>query len=198
MADDELFAYLRELVFDWGTFPGHPRFMGYITGAGTVPGVAADLLAAGLNMNVGGWRLSPWATEIELQLTKWLAQQFGLPETAGGLVVSGGAMANFVALKAARDHQAGWDVRKEGVLGGPPLTLYASDEVHVVTDRAADMLGLGTGAVRKIAIADDYRMRTDRLREAIRRDRDAGAKPIVVVATATPPPGDSARPRRRG
>ncbi|MGH2556472.1 MAG: pyridoxal-dependent decarboxylase, partial [Actinomycetota bacterium] len=105
MSDDELFDYLRHVVFDWSMYPGHPRFMAYISGAGTVPGAPADLLAAGLNMNAGGWRLAPSATEIELALVRWFAEQFGLPPSAGGLIVSGGAMANFVALKAARDRK---------------------------------------------------------------------------------------------
>src|SRR5881396_641118 len=115
LSEDELFDYLRSLVFDWSMYPGHPRFMAYITGAGTVPGAPADLLAAGLNMNVGGWRLAPSATEIELALVRWFADQFGLPESAGGFLVSGGAMANFVALKAARDAKAQWDVRNYGI-----------------------------------------------------------------------------------
>jgi aromatic-L-amino-acid decarboxylase len=185
LPDDELFAYLREMTFEWSMYPGHPRFMAYITGAGTVPGAPADLLAAGLNMNSGGWRLSPAATEIELNLIRWFAGEFGLPtESAGGLLVSGGAMANFVALKTARDHGASWDIRNRGVAGGPPLVLYASQEVHVVNDRAADMLGLGADAVRKIPVDDTYRMRVDALREAIGRDRQEGLRPFAVVATA--------------
>ena len=66
MPDDDLFSYLRSVVFDWSMYPGHPGFMAYVSGPGTVPGAAADLLAAGLNQNVGGWVLSPAATEIEL------------------------------------------------------------------------------------------------------------------------------------
>jgi len=184
LADSELFGYLRAALLDTSTFPGHPRFMAYITGAGTVPGVAADLLAAGLNMNLGGWRLSPSATEIELHLTRWFAAQFGLPAGAGGIVVSGGAMANFVALKAARDHGAGWDVRSRGVAAGPALVIYASTEVHVVTDRGADMLGLGSDAVHKIPVTADFRIDVAALREAIREDRAAGKQPLAVVATA--------------
>src|SRR6185436_13744378 len=118
MSEDDLLAYVRSVVFDHAFYPGHPRFMAYVSGAGTVPGVAADLLAAGVNMNVGGWVLSPSATEIELHLTRTFASWFGMPEGAGGLIVSGGAMANFVALKAARDDRAGWDVRAAGVGGG--------------------------------------------------------------------------------
>jgi glutamate/tyrosine decarboxylase-like PLP-dependent enzyme len=184
MPEDELFAYLRDVVFEHATFPGHPRFMAYVSGAGTVPGAAADLIAAGANMNAGGWMLSPSATEIELQLTRTFASWFGMPDGAGGIIVSGGAMANFVALKAARDHRAGWDVRAKGVAAGPPLTLYLSEETHVVSTRGADMLGLGTEAVRKVPVDDDYRVNLDALREAVRADRDAGRRPFAIVASA--------------
>jgi glutamate/tyrosine decarboxylase-like PLP-dependent enzyme len=92
-------------------------------------------------------------------------------------------MANFVALKAARDRSAGWDVRAKGV-SAARMVLYASDEVHVVTDRAADMLGLGTEAVHKIAVGPDYRMNVAALREAIQADRAAGMAPFAVVASA--------------
>jgi aromatic-L-amino-acid decarboxylase len=185
LPDDELFAYLRRAVFEHSAFTGHPRFMGYVTGAGTVPGAAADLLAAGINMNVGGFTLSPSATEIELCLMKWFADVFGLPEeTAGGLLVSGGAMANFVALKAARDARAGLDVRQAGVGDRPRMAIYASAEVHVTTPRAADMLGLGASAVRLLPVDEGYRMQIGALRDAIRHDRDEGIRPIVVVGTA--------------
>jgi glutamate/tyrosine decarboxylase-like PLP-dependent enzyme len=117
---DELFASLRTLAFEHSTYTGHPGFMAYVTGAGTVPGAAADLLAAALNQNVGGWRLSPGATEIELHLGRWFASRLGLPEGAGGYVTSGGAMAAFVALKAARDQRCGWSIRELGTRGGPP------------------------------------------------------------------------------
>jgi glutamate/tyrosine decarboxylase-like PLP-dependent enzyme len=184
MPDDELFSYLRDVVFEHATYPGHPRFMAYVSGAGTVPGAVADLLAAGVNMNAGGWMLSPAATEIELHLTRTFASWFGLPSGAGGIIGSGGAMANFVALKAARDHRAGWDVRTLGVTAGPPLAMYMSEETHVVSSRAADMLGLGTDAVRVVPVDDGYRVRLDALRDAIVRDREDGARPFAVVASA--------------
>jgi aromatic-L-amino-acid/L-tryptophan decarboxylase len=184
LPDDELLARLRDVTFEYSTYPGHPRFMAYISGPGTVPGAAADLLASGINMNVGGWRLGPAATEIELALTRWFAQQFGLPTGAGGIFLSGGAMASFVGLKVARDRKAGWDVRAMGVAAGPPVAMYASQEVHVVTERAADMLGLGHGAVRKIEVDRDYRLKPEALARAIREDREAGVLPVAVVATA--------------
>lgn len=181
---DELVDHLRTLIFDATTRTGHPAFVAYISGSGTIPGAAADLIAAAINQNVGGARLSPGATEIEQHLMKWFAGRLGLPPTAGGLLTSGGAMANFIGLKAARDARCGFDIRAQGVRPGPPLAIYVSDEVHVVNDRAADMLGLGRDAVRRIPTDDARRMRTDALDAAIRKDRDAGIRPIAVVATA--------------
>jgi aromatic-L-amino-acid decarboxylase len=183
--EDEVLDHLRRVTFDYSGFLGHPRFYAYISGAGTVPGAAADLLAAGLNANAGGWRLAPAATEIELGLARWFAQEmFGLPEGSGGALTSGGAMANFIALTVARDAKAGWDVRREGVAAGPPLGLYLSTETHVVSVRAADMLGIGASNVRQIPVGEDYRIRMDELRARIAADREDGVRPIAVVANA--------------
>ena len=85
MSDDALFAYLHDVIFECSELSGHPRFMAYISGAGTVPGAVADLLAAGLNANVGGWQLSPAASEIELHLMRWFAAElFGSPKEQAG------------------------------------------------------------------------------------------------------------------
>ena len=181
---EELLASLRTLVFEHATYTGHSGFMAYVTGAGTIPGAAADLLAAALNQNVGGWRLSPGATEIELHLGRWIAGKLGLPAGAGGYVTSGGAMATFVALKAARDNKCGWSIRELGARAGPTLTMYASAQVHDVNTRAADMLGLGRDAVRLVPCDGDLRMRIDALETAIARDLKNGHKPIAVIATA--------------
>ena len=185
MPDDQLLAYLRTMALEWSMYPGHPGFMAYVSGAGTVPGAAADLLASGLNMNAGGWLLGPAATEIELHLCRWFARDvFGMGPSAAGELTSGGAMATLIGLKLARDHRAGWDVRQEGVTAGPPLGLYLSTETHVVSDRAADTLGIGVARVRHIAVDDAYRMRIDELKAQIARDREAGIRPFAVVGTA--------------
>jgi aromatic-L-amino-acid/L-tryptophan decarboxylase len=179
----ELLGHLRSLVLESSMYPGHPGFLAYISGAGTVPGAAADLLAAALNQNGGAFRLSPGATTIEEHLVRWLAGRFGLPDGAGGLVVAGGAVANLVGLKVARD-RAGEDARGSGLRAGPPLAFYASTESHVVQQRAADLLGLGSEAVRLIAVDDRWRMRPDALAEALERDLAAGVVPAAVIATA--------------
>jgi aromatic-L-amino-acid/L-tryptophan decarboxylase len=184
-SEADLLEYLRRMTFEHSAFLGHPRFYAYVSGAGTVPGAAAELLAAGINMNAGGWRLAPSAVEIEMALTRWFAQgMFGMPDGSGGALTSGGALANLIALKVARDARAGWDIRAEGVSAGPPLGFYFSSETHVVSDRAADMLGVGAANVRHVPVDDAYRMRIDDLRTMLASDRHAGVRPIAVVANA--------------
>ena len=103
------------LLFDHSLFNGHPRFFGYITSSPAPIGMFGDFLAAALNQNVGAWRLAPLATEIEGQAVRWIAELIGFPTSCGGLLVSGGNMANFVCFVAARAAKAPWDVRKEGL-----------------------------------------------------------------------------------
>lgn len=184
MALDDLVGHMREVVLERSMYPGHPAFVAYITGAGTVPGAAADLLAAAVNPNLGGWRLSPAATAIERHLTQWFAQRFGLPGAGGGILVSGGAMAGYIGLKLARDRKAGWDVRAEGVREHQELAVYGSEEVHSINERAMDMLGLGRQALRHIPVDENFRVNVGALREAIDRDLNAGVRPIAVVGSA--------------
>ena len=182
-SNDELVSFARS-VMELATYPGHPRFMGYICGAGTVPGAVADLLAAALNANAGGFRVGPGAITIETYLTGWFATEvFGLPEGAFGLFTSGGALANLIALKVARDVCGGAAVRERGV-SGIPMAVYASEEAHVVIDRAVDMLGMGSACLRKIPVDDAGRMRIDALERALEEDARAGVRPAAIVATA--------------
>ena len=173
----DLAALLRPLVMEQSTLCGHPGFMAYVSGSGTVPGAAADLLAAALNPNVGGWTISPAATELELHLMRWLADRFGLPAGAGGLMTSGGAASNLTAIKAARDARTDGDVRRDGV-DGLGLVLYASEEAHATIAEAADMLGLGERAARAIATDAGYSMRLDELRRAVEDDMPGRPAPV--------------------
>lgn len=184
MPTDDLIAHLRNVVFDESMYPGHPGFVAYISGAGTVPGAAADLIAAGLNQNTGGWRLSPAASEIEQHLMRWFASRFGMPEGSTGFVTSGGAMMNLIALAVARTNRAGWDVRTDGMRAGPQLVVYLSSEVHDTVDRAAQILGIGDAGIRHIDADGDFRMNVAALREAIDADIEAGMRPIAVVGSA--------------
>lgn len=174
------------LLYEHSLFNGHPRFFGYITSSPAPIGILADLLAAAVNPNVGAWRLSPMASEIEAQTVRWIAELVGYPTSCGGLLVSGGNMANMVGLFAARAAAAEWDVRAHGVAAADarPLRVYASKETHTWLQKASDLAGLGTDSVRWIATDDDLRMNVDALRSAIERDRAAGELPMMVVGTA--------------
>jgi glutamate/tyrosine decarboxylase-like PLP-dependent enzyme len=186
MDADTLLRSTAQLLFDHSLFNGHPRFFGYITSSPAPIGMLGDLLAAAVNANVGSWRLGPVATEIEAQTVRWIAELIGFPPGGGGLLVSGGNMANTVPLFAARAAAAEWDIRKGGVADAAarPLRVYASEETHTWIQKATDMAGIGTDAIRWIPTDDDLRMRTDALRSAIERDRRAGDVPMMVVGTA--------------
>ena len=181
----ELLDEAAELLFQHSLFNGHPRFFGYITSSPAPIGALGDLLAASVNQNVGAWRLSPMATEIEAQTIRWIAELIGYPTDAGGLLVSGGNMANFVCFLAARTARAGTDVRKTGLPAlKQPLRLYASTETHTWIQKAADLFGLGTDAIRWIPADDDQRMNTAALERQIEADRQSGELPFLVVGTA--------------
>ncbi len=180
---EELFSHLQDVLVTHDGLIGHPRFLAYICGSGTVPDAAADLLASGLTQNTGGWQFSPAANEIERAVIHWLAGELGLPETAGGVFVTGGAIGNLVGLKLARDRGGGEDVRASG-LAGRPLAVYASREAHDTIARAADILGLGSSGVRAVPVDADLRLRLDELEELLAADLAAGVRPIAIVGTA--------------
>jgi glutamate/tyrosine decarboxylase-like PLP-dependent enzyme len=175
-----------QLLFDHSLFNGHPRFFGYITASPAPIGMLADLLAAAVNPNVGAWTLSPAATEIERQTVRWIAELIGFASGCGGLLVSGGNMANIVCFMAARAAKASWNVREQGLTGGSGrrLRAYCSRETHTWIQKAADLTGLGTSSLRWVAVDADLRMDVAALRRAIDEDVAAGDVPFMVVGTA--------------
>ena len=173
-----------KLVFDHSLFNGHPRFFGYITSSPAPIGALGDLLASAVNQNVGAWRLSPMATEIEAQTIRWLAEFIGFPSACGGLLVSGGNMANFVCFLAARA-AASADVRTRGLQAvSARLRVYASAETHTWIQKAADLFGLGTDAIRWIGADAEQRMDVGALDNQIAADLAVGDRPFLVVGTA--------------
>jgi glutamate/tyrosine decarboxylase-like PLP-dependent enzyme len=174
------------LLFDHSLFNGHPRFFGYITSPPAPIGILGDFLAAAVNANVGAWMLSPAATEIESQTVRWIAQLIGYPAACGGLMVSGGNMANLVCFWAARAARADWNVREHGTAGesGRRLRVYGSSETHTWIQKAADLAGLGTSAIRWIPTTRDLRMDVDALSRAMAQDAATGDLPFMVVGTA--------------
>lgn len=161
----------------------HPGFMGWVQGGGTPVGMLAEMLAAGLNANLGGRDQIP--LEVERQVTKWMRALFGFPETASGIMVTGSSMANFMAVKIARDQRLGCDVRRQGVAQQPrKLTAYSSAAVHGCVAQALDLAGLGSDSLRLVRVDGRNRISLEALAEAINADRDAGFTPFLVVGTA--------------
>ncbi|HYO91589.1 MAG TPA: aminotransferase class V-fold PLP-dependent enzyme [Pyrinomonadaceae bacterium] len=164
---------------------GHPRFFGYIASPSTPVGAYADLLASALNPNVTSWRSAPAATEVERTVVGWLAEIVGYGSDSSGLLTSGGSMANLTALLMAHRARSPQTVSLKGLRDvDAPMTVYASEQVHLSIPKAADVLGLGREQVRMVEIDDEFRLDVKRLREKIDADLRAGFKPFCVVANA--------------
>jgi aromatic-L-amino-acid decarboxylase len=182
---NDLLDEAADLLFDHSLFNGHPRFWGYITSSAAPIGALADLLAAAVNPNVGAAVLSPIASEIESQTIRWIADLIGYPRTCGGLLVSGGNMANFVCFLAARKSKVPWDLKDEGLsVADRRLVVYASKETHTWIDKAAELFGLGAKSVRWIATNANQQMDMDALEKQIMADRTENLLPFLVVGTA--------------
>ena len=173
----------RELVMPWQMGNTHPRFWCWYMGNGTAFGALGDFLAATMNPNMGGG--NHVGNLVESQVLDWCKEIVGLPQDSGGLLVSGGSMANLVGLAVARSAGAPVDVRAEGVAALPkPLVFYASTEVHSCVQKALELLGHGSKSLRKIAVDDRYRIDQAALAAAVSADRAAGCQPCAVVGSA--------------
>jgi aromatic-L-amino-acid/L-tryptophan decarboxylase len=161
----------------------HPGFMGWVHGGGNPAGMLAEMLAAGLNANLGGRDHVP--IEVERQIVQWVRQIFGFPETASGLFVTGTSMANLIGVLVARTAALGPAVRRRGVAaGGKRLVAYASAAAHGCIGQAMDLSGLGSAALHVIPTDDQYRIDVAALANAIAADRRKGFAPFLVVGTA--------------
>ena len=161
----------------------HPRFWGWVIGTGTVLGMLAELLAAGMNPCPGG--ADHIANYVEAQVLEWCKQMLDYPPEASGLLVSGCSMANFVGLTVARNSMAGFDIRREGLQGAQKtMTFYGSFETHSSNQKAIELLGLGSASLRQIPVNADFQIVLPELEAAILKDRRDGFKPICVIGNA--------------
>src|SRR5690349_2881666 len=158
-------------VMDLSRHNGHPRFFGYVASPSTPIGAYGDLIASALNANITCWRSGPAGTEIERMVVRWLGSLIGYDSGAKGLLTSGGSMANMIALLIASRRKSGAAIAQKGLWNsGLPMTVYASEEVHMSIAKAADILGFGRDQVRVIACDERQRMRVDLLQQRIGAD----------------------------
>jgi len=173
-----------ELLLEHSLFNGHPKFFGYITSSPAPIGALADLLAATVNPNVGAQVLSPMATQVELQTIQWLSEFIGVPSTYGGILVSGGNMANFTAFVTARTVKAPKNIKSEGIRDSDKLVVYCSKATHTWIEKAAVLFGLGSNAIHWVETDADNKMKVEALEQMIIKDLEKGYKPIMVIGNA--------------
>jgi aromatic-L-amino-acid/L-tryptophan decarboxylase len=180
---ERAYADFRDYVLPHPMGNIHPRFWGWVMGTGTPLGALADMLAAGMNPNMGGG--DHVANHVEAQVLDWCKEMLGYPADASGLLVSGGSMANLVGLAVARSARAGFDIRQRGVRGAAgPLTVYGSVEMHSSIQKGVELLGLGSDSLRQIPVNGEFEIDVAALEQMISADRSAGCRPICVIGNA--------------
>ncbi|MDP9040584.1 MAG: aminotransferase class V-fold PLP-dependent enzyme [Bacteroidota bacterium] len=180
---DKILAGAGELLFNHSLLNGHPKFFGYITSSPAPLGALADLLAAIVNPNVGANILSPMATQIERQTIRWLAELVGVDISYGGILVSGGNMANFTAFLAACKVK-GMHLPKDDDSRKRDVTVYCPKTTHTWIEKAVLCFGLSTDALRWIDVNKANQIDTNNLEQTIREDISKNRKPMMVIGTA--------------
>ncbi|MGA7071163.1 pyridoxal phosphate-dependent decarboxylase family protein [Bradyrhizobium sp.] len=179
----EIYREYSNFIAPYATGNVHPGFMGWVHGGGNVVGALAEMLAAGLNANLGGRDHVP--IEVERQITEWTRTMLGFPPGASGVFVTGTSMANLMAVWVARTAALGRDTRQYGVSGeGALLTAYTSKAAHGCISKAMDLAGFGTDALRSMPVDRSHRVDVEAMRAQIKRDREIGLRPFLVVGSA--------------
>jgi glutamate/tyrosine decarboxylase-like PLP-dependent enzyme len=182
-APDAVYQEFVDYVLPYPSGNIHPRFWGWVMGTGTPFSVLSEMLAASVNPNVGGGGTS--GEQVERQVLDWCKEMLDFPLEASGLLVSGGSMANLVGLTVARNSKAEVNLRKEGLAAAPrKMVFYASSESHSSNQKAAELLGLGSDALRKIPVNADFEIDIAALEAAIAADKAAGHLPFCVIGHA--------------
>jgi glutamate/tyrosine decarboxylase-like PLP-dependent enzyme len=175
--------YLR-YVLPYQIGNSHPRFWGWIAGSGTVMGTFAEMLATATDAVSGGFSYLS-NNYVELQVLDWCKTLLGYPASASGLLTSGCSASNLIGLAVARNARAGFDLRRKGLQGAPrPMTVYCSEEAHSSVQKAVELLGLGSDALRKVPVNDLMQIDLAALKATLRNDRANGLQPLCVVGVA--------------
>ncbi len=171
-------------VFGGATLNISPHFYGYIMSGANLAGIVGEFLAVALNQNTGKWHLAASSVEMELRVIRWIAEFIGYTSDSTGVLVSGGSVANLTCLAVARRSKAPFDVATAGLCGGPPLTMYVSEEGHSSFDKSVEMLGLGRNQLRKIPVGADFTIDIEKLENQILEDKSSGCCPVCVIGNA--------------
>ncbi len=186
LGDDfaSLLHTMDRVISQYSRHSAHPRFFGYVSSPGTPITSIGGMIAAALNINVTCWRSGPAATELEHVCIGWLKEMLGYPAEAAGVLVSGGSMANFAGLAAARSAKAAGNVARDGMAPARPMCIYVSEEGHFSITKAAGMLGIGEANVRQVKTDERFEIDRNDLERLVQRDLAEGRQPFCVVANA--------------
>ncbi len=153
-----------------------PGYLAYIPGGGVFPSAVADFIANAVNRYVGVWIAAPGLVQLELNVVRWFCEIIGYPPSSGGILTSGGSLANFTAMVTGRRERL-----PDDFLAG---TIYTSDQTHHSVRKAVILAGFREENVREIATNEDYEIRLDDLRRRIAEDREGGLRPFMLVTSA--------------
>jgi aromatic-L-amino-acid decarboxylase len=180
---EEVYQEFVEKVLPYPMGNIHPRFWGWILGTGTVTGAYAELLAAAINTNNGGG--NQIGNHVEKQVIEWIKEMLEFPASASGVLTSGCSASNLIGLTVARNIKSSIDLRRKGLQGAAEkMVLYASEEAHSSIQKAVELLGLGSEALRLIPVNSYFQINLEKLNEAIVKDRREGFTPFCVVGAA--------------
>jgi glutamate/tyrosine decarboxylase-like PLP-dependent enzyme len=160
-----------------------PRFFGFVIGGSLPAALAADWLTSTWDQNAAIYVASPAAAVAEDVCARWILELLGLPQGSSIGFVTGGQMANFTALAAARHavlRRAGCDVEQQGLAGAPPVRVLLGEEAHVTVTAAVRLLGIGTDSIERVEADEQARMRPEALGERLSRTDG----PAIVCAQA--------------
>jgi aromatic-L-amino-acid decarboxylase len=181
----QLLEEVQEKVLKTATGNLGPHMYAYVMAGGTQMSIIAEQLATTINQNVGKWHLAPAINEIEKRIVLWVAQMMGLDNSVAGVLVSGGSAANLAGLTVARniffEKKA---IRKKGLFGQKPFTVYGSKEVHGCVDKSLEVLGIGTDNLRKVKTLADFTIDVSELESRIKQDLIAGFEPFCIIGNA--------------
>ncbi len=181
----QLLEEVQKKVLETATGNLGPHMYAYVMAGGTQISIVAEQLAATINQNVAKWHLAPAISEIEKRVIRWGAQMMGLDDFYGGVLVSGGSAANFAGLSVARNiYFEELDIRKKGMFGQKPFTVYASREIHNCVDKSVELLGIGTNHLRKINTTSDFTIDLEALEDQILQDQKDGFHPFCIIGNA--------------
>lgn len=181
---EEVYKEYVQYILPYQLGNNHPRFWGWVAGTGTVMGIYAELLASATDAVSGSFSYFS-NNYVELQLLDWCKTMLGYPPTASGLLTSGCSASNLIGLAVARNAKAGFDLRSHGVRAGlQQMTVYCSEEAHSSIQKAVELLGIGSNALRQVTVNESLQIDLGALKEAIEDDRKNGLLPICVIGVA--------------